>query len=374
MSRAVPRVLVDGVIYSLQEYGGISRYFSEILTRLRIHFNDIEVVLHLPSRCRGITPNPSWIYNIKDWDFRPRRIFGDTGRRIGKTIARMMRPIVFHSTYYTEPYWSDLKTVVSVHDFIHEQFPALMGNPHEFIEQKRNAIESADVIVAVSHATKEDILKHTNADKSRILVIYHGVSETFLLGRSSELDIQNFLRNQNLWDPYWVYIGRRGLYKNFATLLRAFFRVAARTDGHLVAIGGEPHLESWEVDALIKNRLEQRLHLLHGLTDDDLRIVYSGAAGFIFPSLAEGFGIPALEAMACGAPVVLSDIPVFREVAADAALYFPPYDEEALADCMLQVLEDSVRNNLIAKGQMQVKQYSWDSAAQKMVDIYRSLF
>jgi glycosyltransferase involved in cell wall biosynthesis len=374
MSGVAPRVLFDGIIYGLQEYGGISRYFTEILTRLGRHCNDIEVLLHLPGRCSAITPKAKWIQNIKDLHFRPRRIFGDSGRVIGKTMARAMRPNVFHSTYYTPPYWSGLKTVVSVHDFVHEQFQSLMPNSRGFVEQKKHIIEYADAIVAVSHATREGILRYTKADKSKIFVIHHGVSDSFLSGQVSETDLQAFRQTENISGPYWLYVGKRGLYKNFGTLLRAFLCLGPRTDGHLVVVGGEPQLEPWQVDTLIKNRLEQRVHLLHALSDNDLQVIYSGASGFVFPALAEGFGIPTLEAMACGAPVLLSDIPVFREVAADAALYFPPYDEEALADCMLQVLEDPVRNKHIAKGHLQAKHYSWDSAAQKMVDIYRSLF
>lgn len=365
-------VLVDGVIYGLQSYGGISRYFTETLMRLGLHWNDIQVVLHLPRRCRANPPRAKWISCIKDPNFKPERIFRDVCKSIGKTMAKMKHPKVFHSTYYTSPYWPRLKTVVTVHDFIHEKFPSLMGSSRDFVIQKKRVIEKADAIVAVSKATRHDILSYTNVEESRVRVVHHGVSEAFFPVSSDE-DILAFRQTRGILGPYWIYVGLRGLYKNFGSLLRAFSQVAEETKGHLVAIGGETALESWQVEYLIRNRLENRLHLLHGLDDKELRAAYSGAAAFVFPSLAEGFGIPALEAMACGTPVLLSDIPVFREVAVDAALYFDPHEVEALAQAMLQVLEEPVRQSLIEKGSRRARCFSWDDSAEKLGSIYMSL-
>jgi glycosyltransferase involved in cell wall biosynthesis len=286
----------------------------------------------------------------------------------------MLRPQVFHSTYYTLPYWSGLRSVVTVHDFIHEKFPALLGgNAHQFIEQKRNVIESADAIVAVSQSTKDEILAHTKAEESKIVVIYHGVNDAFLTASPSEADIRMFRETHKIDGPYWLYVGNRGLYKNFGTLLRAFVRVARETGGYLVAVGGGAKLEPWQVDLLIKNRLEQRVHLLQVMDDDDLEAAYAGAMAFVFPSLAEGFGIPLLEAMAVGTPIVASDVPVFREVAGEAALFFDPYDEKGLATAMIKILDESVRGNLMEKGRKRVREFSWDTAASKLGDVYKGL-
>jgi len=372
----VLRVLVDGAIYGLQKSGGISRYFSETLVRLGRNCDGIQIILHLPRHCQATIPRANWIREIKDFEIMPQKIsrviFGDVSKSVTNARLRMLRPQVFHSTYYTLPYSARIKSVVTVHDFIHEKFPALMGNSHCFIEQKRRVIEAASAIIAVSRNTKEDVLKYTKADETKITVIHHGINDAFFVSSPSELTSCKFWKNYKINNPYWLYVGYRGFYKNFGTLLRAFVRIAPQTEGYLIAVGGEPKLEPWQVDLLIKNRLEKHVLHLHA-TDDDLRILYSGAAAFVFPSLEEGFGIPLLEAMACGAPIVASDIPVFREVAADSALYFDPYDEEALAEAMKKVLDEDVRLDFIERGHNRVSAFSWEFAASKLGDVYKSL-
>jgi len=260
-----------------------------------------------------------------------------------------------------------------VHDFIYEKYPSLLGDARRFIEQKRRVIEQADAMVAVSHSTKEDILEYTKADEAKIEVIYHGVSDGFLGSSPSGLDSSKFQEKYGIADRYWLYIGKRGLYKNFGTLLRSFVRVAFQTIGHLVAVGGEAQLEPWQVDILVRNRLEQRVHLLSTIDDETLRIAYSGSVALVFPSLSEGFGIPLLEAMASGTASLASEIPVFREIAADAALYFDPYDEESLAEAMTQVLDQTTTQSLVEKGRKRVRAFSWDTASRKLENVYKRL-
>jgi glycosyltransferase involved in cell wall biosynthesis len=263
--------------------------------------------------------------------------------------------------------------VVTVHDFIHEKFPALLGDAEGFREQKRNVIENADVIVAVSHSTKEDILTYTRAEESKIVVIHHGVKDVFLAPSVSEADIQMFREAHRIAGPYWLYVGRRGHYKNFGTLLRAFVRVAPQTDGYLVAVGGEKKLEPWQEDFLIRSCLEHRVRLLHVVSDCSLVTAYAGASAFVFPSLDEGFGIPLLESMAVGTPIIASNISVFREVAGESPLYFDPYDEKALADAMKTVLNDTVAQTFAEKGYKRVREFSWNTAAGKLRDVYLAL-
>jgi glycosyltransferase involved in cell wall biosynthesis len=284
-----------------------------------------------------------------------------------------MRPQIFHSTYYALPYWPELRSVVTVHDFIYEKFSSLLGDAHDFIQQKKYVIERADAIIAVSHSTKEDILEYTAAEEEKITVIYHGVSEAFLDQAPSEEKKKAFREKHRVGNPYWLYVGPRGLYKNFGTFLRAFVKVAPCTDGYLIAVGGEPKLEPWQVDLLIRNRLDQKVRLFSEVDDEALSLAYSASVGLVSPSLAEGFGIPLLEAMACGTPIIASDIPVFREIATDSALYFNPYDEEALAEAMTKVLDETTRENLTRKGQRRVANFSWDTASCILGSVYKSL-
>ncbi len=370
------RVLVDGYIYGMQSHGGVGRCFAEILNCLGRHSDDINVIVHLPRNPKGTPPRGPGIRHIENWNIRPGRLFAPFSARVNMARIRALRPQVFHSTYYTLPYWSELRTVVTVHDFIDENsFQTMSGNYMGFVAHKRKVIEQADAIIAVSHATKQDILKYTQAEADSISVIYHGINKDFAATSPTKEEINHFRAENRIKKPYWLFVGRRPRYKNFGVLLRAWEKITHihRIDSYLVAVGPHDGLESWQIDFLIKNCLEQRLLSLSRVDDRTLSVAYHGATAFIFPSLFEGFGIPLLEAMACNAPIIASDIPVFHEVASDAALYFDPHDDEALAEAMVQILDDRLRQDLIRKGRNRLSHFSWDKSAIQIAEVYRSL-
>ena len=360
-------------MYGRQKYGGITRYFTESLSRLGAFDDDIQIIFHLPRNCLAEVPKAKWIHEIRDTNLKPERLFG----KISKARTLLKRPGIFHSTYYTRPYWSDMKKVVTVYDFIDEKFPLMRGNPLSLSIKKRFAIENADAVIAISESTKNDILTFTHAKESNISVIHLGANDCALQGLSLEIEVAKFREKYNLHCPYWLFVGNRGrssLYKNFGSLLRAFARLSSRTDGCLVVVGGESKFEPWQVDFLIANRIERRVRLIPGISRRNLQRAYMGATAFIFPSLAEGFGLPLLEAMTCGAPVIASDIPVFHEIADGAALYFNPNDHVALSDAMLKALDDTVRKKLVEDGKKRVSNFSWDQTAKKLVHVYQSIY
>ncbi len=370
------RVLVDGHIYGMQSHGGIGRCFTESLARIGQQMDDLEVIVHLPGSPKGIVPMGPRIRHIKNWNIRPGRFFAPFWFHLNMARIRMLRPQIFHSTYYTLPYWPKLKSVVTVHDFIDENsFQTMSGNYAGFVAHKKKVIEQADAIIAVSQATRQDILKYTKVEPSKISVIYHGINENFAAPFPSTEEVNRFRQENCIKGPYWLFIGRRLRYKNFGTILRAWckFRHEYKIDSYLVAVGPHDSLESCQIDFLIKNRLEQRLVLLSRLDDRTLSVAYHGAQAFIFPSLFEGFGIPLLEAMACNTPIIASDIPVFHEIAEEAALYFDPHDENALAETMARLMDSRLRKDLIGKGQKRSHQFSWDRSACQIAGVYRSL-
>jgi glycosyltransferase involved in cell wall biosynthesis len=362
-------VLTDGLIYGLQNVGGISRYFTEILSRLGNEAPEIRIVLHLPPPRTVQVPHARGITELRDWNSRPHRVF----RQLGKVRARVFAPQIFHSTYYTLPYWSGLRSVLTVYDYIHEEYHADAPAVRAFVERKKHLIESADAVIAISESTRKDILSYTRAEESKVSVIYPAVSELYYLDSAGTDGLTEFRQRHDMNSPYLLYVGQRKWYKNFTTLLRAFVRIASQVDGHLVAVGGEPLLESWQADLIARHRLQERIHLLPRLTDQDLFCAYKGAAAFVFPSFAEGFGIPLLEAMSCGTPAIVSDIPVFHEIAGECAVYFNPHDHEALAHVLLRALSSSTFANQTSMGRRRARDFSWDVAARKLAEVYRGL-
>jgi glycosyltransferase involved in cell wall biosynthesis len=287
--------------------------------------------------------------------------------------VRAFHPQVFHSYYYAPPPRPDVRVVVTVYDFVDDHsFRGMSGNTSGFTKRRNEAIERADLVVAISEATKEDIVRYTTVKADHVRVLWPSCSER--MQPVDEGAIANFRRRYDLTQPFWLYVGHRHLYKNFSTLLRAW--AALQMDGtetQLVVVGRDDRLEPWQVDYLIRNRLDNRLVMLPGIDDDTLRAAYSAAAALVYPSIWEGFGIPLVEAMGCGCPLVVSDIPVFHEVAGESALFFDPRDAKALAHRMRQVLDADTRERLRALGRDRRHLFSWDAGAAKLASIYREL-
>jgi glycosyltransferase involved in cell wall biosynthesis len=173
--------------------------------------------------------------------------------------------------------------------------------------------------------------------------------------------------------PYVLYVGRRGLYKNFRVLLQAFAGLShRRRDLHLVCVGGGPFLdgERQHITSLGVERHVVRVDL----DDAQLGAAYREATCFVFPSKIEGFGLPVLEALASGCPTLLADIPIFREIGADAALYFSPDDVGSLLDLLERASADrDLRRRLAADGQLRSRQFTWEQTARRSLRLYRTL-
>ena len=367
-------VLVDGVIYAMQAHGGIGRCFAELLRRVGDGTHDARILLHLPRPVLGEPPRAAAVEHVRDWRLGPASVFRAVSRAANGWRLRRQRPGVFHSTYYTPSYWPRLPSVVTVHDFIDEHlFDGASGNPPGFIERKRAVIESADAVVAVSQATKADVLRFTGVVEEKISVVYHGVDPCF--AAAGDEDVSEFTQRHGLDRPYWLFVGRRHRYKNFGAALRAWERFgrSEHVRTFLVAIGPDAELAPWEYDFAVRHGLERSLRLLVRVDEPTLAAAYRGATAFVFPSLIEGFGIPLLEAMAYGTPILAADIPAFREVAESAAIYFDPHDPESLAAAMSTVMDEEVRDVLASNARRRAKSFSWDRSAEQLLAIYRRL-
>jgi len=361
------KIFIDGHMLK-QAHGGVSRVWRETLGRVIAQCPTHDFTLYLTDRARRGAPAAPRVRRIIEWDLPPRTLF----TAVSHWQARRVRADIFHSTYYTDPLTTARRIVVTVYDFNHERLPGVTGSTH-MIERKRACIQRADALVAISEATKNDLIEFCRVRPEQVTVMPLACDEIFASTPAPPDEIAAFVAKHRLRQPYWLYVGRRGTYKNFTTLLKAFAAVAGEAGGSLVVAGGRPELETQEIQLLIENRLEDRVVLLPGISDDALRVAYAGAAAFVFPSLAEGFGLPVLEAMGGGCPVIASDIAVFREVAGAAALFFDPHDPAALAAAMLRSLDPTVRAPLASAGRTRAADFSWDKSAAILRGVYESL-
>ncbi|MBU4404292.1 MAG: glycosyltransferase family 4 protein [Candidatus Aminicenantes bacterium] len=372
------RVFIDGLIFGRQRHGGLSRMWAECLDRLPGLGVDLQLLI--PWRAdndslrRLLAERGKFAHSQRDFFFWPRRIFERTEirSRILERIYLGKGTQIFHSTYYSTVNRAGVRKVVTVPDMILElfadEFPSRWTRLG--IRTKRQALINADAVVTISEVSKQDILKmYPSIPEKRIKVIPLGVTQA-QPGR--EADFSQLAARYRLpvkSGNYFLFVGLRRGYKNFDLLARLASLPDAR-EALFVCVGGED--PGTDRQSLAARGLGSRFTFIGDVSDDKLRTLYQHARALIFPSLYEGFGLPLLEAMAHDCPVLCSDIAVFREVAADAAVYFDPHDPHSLSAAMT-ALHHSKRQELLRRGRHNCGRFSWDITAAKLVGFYRDL-
>lgn len=371
------KILIDGIIFQHCPYGGVARIYRELLPRVADQNPDfLFLVVSNSTISHGFPVHPRIIeMYFKPWHYRPSRIFsrlnGIRKQRFDKALGGW-NPNVFHSTYYTAAPIPNLKTVTMVYDLIDEQYPFLMPNGPGFVSRQAQITRQADEVVCISHATAERAIAKFGLEARKVSVLHLDASPVF--GPVAEKSQTLFKERYTSGKPFFLFVGSTGSYKNLGTLIRAFGQLRDKTDHWLILAGHSlQHLESYWFDVAISSRVEDRItRLLH--PDDELLCeAYNAADAFVFPSLQEGFGIPLIEAMRCGTPVIASDIPVFREICGNAAFFFDPHDPVSLAGGLLEVGRPEVRERLIRLGIARAASFSWDKAAEQLGQIYLRL-
>jgi glycosyltransferase involved in cell wall biosynthesis len=288
---------------------------------------------------------------------------------------------VLHAPDFVAPPVARARTVVTIHDLTFLALPEVMdpGNRAYLAGRVPGAVRRAGRVVAVSEATRRDVISRLGVAPERVVTVPNGVDARFRLFEPSErARAQEEVRPRlGLPARYLLHVGTVEPRKNLARLVRAYAGLVAQGAdcGHDLVLAGR---RGWMVDpifaAVRASGLQARIHFLDYVPESDLPALYNLATLFVYPSLYEGFGLPALEAMACGAPVITSRTPALMEVTGDAARLVDPLDEAALAAGMAALLADeAARGRLRAAGLSRAAQYPWTAAARRMVAVYRSL-
>jgi glycosyltransferase involved in cell wall biosynthesis len=266
--------------------------------------------------------------------------------------------------------------VVTVHDVIRlldcDRASPLISTPNVrdrlYLRLDAAGIRRAVAIIAPSHATKRDLVRHLGIADERITVVYQGVDR----------EVFRPVERRILPQPYIVFVGSEHPRKNLATLFHAFARLkrdARFAELKLVKVGspgsGEVPFRAESERAARAAGIEDEVVFVDRATGEDLAAYYSGAECFVLPSLYEGFGLPPLEAMACGCPVIVSNVTSLPEVAGGAALLVEPTDERALGDAIASVVADpALRAELGARGLARAAELSWERAARETLAVY----
>jgi glycosyltransferase involved in cell wall biosynthesis len=365
------KVFYDHQIFTVQKYGGISRYFYELMNRFDNQNNQI-----ISSSILSNNEYLRYSKNTNSHAFFPNNNFPGKSRFMNvvnkfnsNRILTNSNFDIFHPTFF-DPYFLKFigkkPFVLTVHDLINEKFI----NQFEYLKleekitnDKHLLMKQASKIIAVSETTKKDIIDYYQIDGNKIEVIYHGNS----------LFKKPLTRNSILNFEYVLFVGKRSMYKNFLFTIESVHQLLKKYKLKFVCFGGSK-LSKVEIKLIHKLELQDYVIHIDQIDDQLLQNLYINAVFFIFPSMYEGFGIPLLEAFGCECPVLSSEGGSLKEVGGDAAIYFDPFDSQSIYDMFLMMIERTdIRKKCIELGKIRLNNFSWDDTFNKTLSVYKSL-
>ncbi len=380
------RVGLDGGALSRSE-SGIGRYTLELIRSLAALDEDLDLRV-LANRFRGRGTLPPLGAGVRAVNPRiPDRLLKVGWRLAGyPPVEALLGDVdVFHVSDWVHPPLRRARMVATVHDLGPVEHPEWYAPDvvRHFEAVHRSVARRADGVIAVSAATRDAFVARMGADPGRVHVVHSGIPSDFSpvpSGVAGEVSSRYGLRR-----PFILYVGTRERRKNLLGLVQAFARVAERhADVDLALVGARPDVEARAVqgaggwtgreleETVASLGLTGRVRILGLMPRDDLPALYSAASVFAFPTLYEGFGFPALEAMACGTPVVASNRSAVPEVLGDAAILADPGDADAFGEAMLGVLDDpALASDLSARGRERARSFTWDRTAAGTLRVYR---
>lgn len=357
------RVALDEQIFTIQEYGGISRLFFELARQFESN----------PDLGVQVTPIQAAIINryvLQDSELaRTLQVTEAKGkyRALLKYLLRKNSRAgvdIVHNTFYL-PHgligYQGSKRIVTIHDMIPEMLPRTRRRL-DFLTLKGKYIRDADHIICVSSATRGDLLRLYPNVQAPITVVHHGVDPIFTPEVPKLIDLP---------DHYILFVGNRGQYKDADVLMRAFAHFSVEFPETTLLFVGGGEFTSQERSLMkslgISDRTQHRI-----LPDAEMSSAYGNALFTVFPSRFEGFGLPALESMACGTPTILANATSLPEVGESAAEYFTPGNDSELLSVMLNLAHDNARRKeLSALGITRAATFSWERCARETAEVYR---
>lgn len=364
---------------AVHHIAGLGRYTQELMTALLALDSENEYVAfyNRPSDARVDPPLDRLPHITTDLATKPWRMTALLSHFVRVPQDRMFPEIdLFHATDHLLPRLARVRSVFTLHDLVFRFYP----HTHKALNRwfltlmMPRFLKAADAVIAVSEHSKRDAIQIYGIDEAKITVIYEGVHARF---RRESADSMAAVRHRyGLPERYILSVGTIEPRKNLTSLLEAYHNLKkGRSESGLVIVGKKGWLYADFFRRLHELGLEDEVLFPGFVPDDDLPAFYSAADLFVFPSLYEGFGLPVLEALACGTPVVASNTASLPEVAGEAALLVDPSSVEALVRAMLDVLNSSeLRDDLRARGPIQAAKFTWQRAARETLAVYMSLF
>lgn len=357
------RLVVDGTVFERETPGGIARLFSNILLLLCDLDPKLRIQLFFTKTPRIPYPKHRQLSVFLPETFqkilRPFKLNKSQKLKFQRKLLQIWvgnsRKKIWLSTYFTMPpeNWRG-KQVVMVHDFIYELFPEYIPGGESVVRQKADAINAADKVICNSHTTAKDLRLLFPVSEKDVFIAHLAADPIFRVKSQDQISYR-------MEYPFLLFVGKRGNYKNFATLLEAYSQWKERHTVKLVAVGSV--FSEDEFKAIQEKSLEDEVVVIEHPNDEVLCDLYNQALAFVYPSLYEGFGIPLLEAMQCGCPIIASRIPSTEEVSRDIPFYFDAKEPESLVAALDQLSDKEELQIRVQKGLLHAKQFSWRETA-----------
>jgi glycosyltransferase involved in cell wall biosynthesis len=357
-------------------FTGIGRYTYELIRNLSELDEKNEYVIFLRKETFDSFMPPNQRFSKVLADFSHYSVAEQTGFL---KILNDSKLDLMHFTHFNAPVFYNKPYIVTIHDLTLSFYPGKkMNNVLRRTAYRLvmgTVTKKAKKIIAVSEHTKSDLQKLYNIKDDRVKVIYNGINPEF--SKPSAVSRPDLMKKLGIQKPYFLYTGVWRDHKNVLGLIRAFAKLNGESGKQYnLVITGRNNPSYKEVPDIIKDmNLESDVHLVGMVSEDDLTSLYQYALAYVFPSFYEGFGLPILEAMQCGTPVVASDRSAIPEISGEGnALFFNPDSIDEMAEKMkIAATDPSVRRKLIDRGLERVKDFDWRRTAADTLEIYNSI-
>lgn len=362
------KILFDYYGFSLQKIGGISRYFVELNKEFNKNKINSKIIapIHKNLHLKDCKFNSKINFYLNKYPKYTNRFIDNYNFYLTNFIIRSSKPEIIHQTYYSNKNFyinkNKTKSILTVYDLIHEKFHNDFGFDKNY-RPKSFSLKNSDHIICISYKTKIDLMNIYKIPEEKISVIHLAYTK-----------FNGFKKYKIINVPYLLFVGSRKRYKNFFTFLKGFsLSNSLKKDFKIVCFGGGKFDKK---ELQIINELGLNVENIIQIEGDDqiLSNLYKNAESFVFPSLYEGFGLPIIEAMSYGCPVILSSIEVFKEIVEGSASFFDPYSSESIKEKIENlVYSNENKQKFITKGYNQIKKFTWENCANNTLSVYKKI-
>jgi alpha-1,3-rhamnosyl/mannosyltransferase len=376
--RARPLTIGVDARFIQDKFHGIGRYTYHLLDRLAQLDGEHRVIAFVDPDQRSSRFSPQSLARAGQLTVVSAHIplYHPTEWLAWNKLLRVYPVDVFHSPFFWSPLLLPCPLVTTIHDLIFDRYPKYMPQRQFALVYRlvsRLAVRRSRQVIAVSEATRKDIVTIMGIPETKVRVVYEGVDSSFRRVTNPQM-LQAVRERYQLPSRYVLALGARRPHKNIGRLIEAFAQLSAEVPQSLVLVGAEDNRFAPVAQAALTGlKQAQRLNELDYVAEHDLPAIYSMADLFVQPSIIEGFGLPVLEAMSCGCPVACSNTSSLPEVAGDAALLFDPLDVGSIAQAIRRALLDvELRTDLAVRGRRRAAELSWERTATQTLSVYQA--